>query len=377
MKQPLQSRPTPAADAGSKPARLAPRWRTAFAVLTLRGVAWAIGSAFIVALLLNPKFGIPFPVLLGRTVFVALTILLAFGAAGHWRQSLMPQWVAQTIAVGVAGPVATLLMYLLASGGSWPAFVGYPGRVTGFAFISVSALVIGVVLGLGTLLREREAQARNLALAFELEREQFERAAVDARLALLTAQIEPHFLFNTLANVQALVESGSPQAAAVLRSLIAYLRAALPRLHEAGLPLLADELALVRAYLELMHMRLPDRLRFEIAIAAELMALRFPPMALLTLVENAVRHGIDPSEDGGLISVGGRIDDQGRVRLWVADSGVGITESPRTGTGLANLRARLQGLYGASAQLDLSEQSPSGVRAEITFKPLPAGVPAT
>jgi LytS/YehU family sensor histidine kinase len=289
----------------------------------------------------------------------------------------MPQWVAQTIAVGVTAPVATGLMYWLASGGDWLAFVGDPGRVTGFAFISVSALVIGLVLGLGTLLREREAQARNLALAFELEREQLERAAVDARLALLTAQIEPHFLFNTLANVQALVESGSPQAAAVLRSLIAYLRAALPRLHEAGLPSLADELALVRAYLELMHMRLPDRLRFEIDIAAELMALRFPPMALLTLVENAVRHGIDPSEDGGTICVGGQFDDQGRVRLWVADSGVGIAESTRTGTGLANLRGRLQGLFGASAQLDLSEQSPSGVRAEISFKPLSERVVAT
>jgi hypothetical protein len=172
MKPPLQSKPPPAANAGSKSARPAPRWRTAFAALTLRGVAWAVGSAFIVALLLNPKFGIPFPVLLGRTVFVALTILLAFGAAGHWRQSLMPQWVAQTIAVGVAAPVATGLMYWLASGGNWLAFVGDPGRVTGFAFISVSALVIGLVLGLGTLLREREAQARNLALAFELQREQ-------------------------------------------------------------------------------------------------------------------------------------------------------------------------------------------------------------
>jgi signal transduction histidine kinase len=365
--------PTSASTSG----RATPRWRSAFAALTLRGVAWAVSSALIGAMLLNPIFEIPFPVLLGRTVFVALTVLLAFGAARHWRWGLMPQWVAQTIAVGVTAPVATGLMYWLASGGDWLAFVGDPGRVTGFAFISVSALVIGLVLGLGTLLREREAQARNLALAFELEREQLERAAVDARLALLTAQIEPHFLFNTLANVQALVESGSPQAAAVLRSLIAYLRAALPRLHEAGLPSLADELALVRAYLELMHMRLPDRLRFEIDIAAELMALRFPPMALLTLVENAVRHGIDPSEDGGTICVGGQFDDQGRVRLWVADSGVGIAESTRTGTGLANLRGRLQGLFGASAQLDLSEQSPSGVRAEISFKPLSERVVAT
>jgi sensor histidine kinase YesM len=154
--------------------------------------------------------------------------------------------------------------------------------------------------------REREAQARSRELQFALERSRLEKQAVDARLALLQAQIEPHFLFNTLANVQALVEAGSPRAAEVLKSLIAYLRAALPRLHD-GPATLAQELALVRAYLELMQMRMPDRLQFSIDADASLQQRPFPPMALLTLVENAVRHGIDPLEDrAAASSVGAR-----------------------------------------------------------------------
>jgi LytS/YehU family sensor histidine kinase len=213
--------------------------------------------------------------------------------------------------------------------------------------------------------RERLAQAKALALQFELERSRLERQALDARLSLLQAQIEPHFLFNTLANVQALVECQSPRAADVLKSLIAYLRAALPRLHE-GEPTLGNELALVRAYLELMQMRMPDRLSFTITVAPGLDGRRFPPMALLTLVENAVRHGIDPAEDGGRIEVGAT-EAPGGLRLWVADSGVGLDPRAQPGTGLANLRARLQAFFGPGATLELSERPPHGVHAEIAL----------
>ena len=131
--------------------------------------------------------------------------------------------------------------------------------MTGYTIIAGSALAIGPLLALGALYRERDAQARSAALHFELERSTLEKQALDARLKLLHAQVEPHFLFNTLANVQALVESGSPQAGPVLRSLIAYLRAAMPRL-QAVSTTLGAEAALVRAYLELMQMRMPDRL---------------------------------------------------------------------------------------------------------------------
>jgi LytS/YehU family sensor histidine kinase len=240
-------------------------------------------------------------------------------------------------------------------------------RVTGVLAITLTALVVGIVMALGALYRERDAQARAASLQFALEKSMLERQALDARLSLLHAQIEPHFLFNTLANVQALVESRSERAAPVLRHLIAYLRAATPRLHDPDATL-DSEVQLVRAYLELMRLRMPDRLQFEIGLAPGLGSLRFPTMALLTLVENAVRHGIDPSEEGGRIEVGGRRDDAtGEIRLWVADTGVGLSETATPGTGLANLRARLQAFYTPDARLDLSEVAPHGLRAEMVF----------
>jgi sensor histidine kinase YesM len=231
------------------------------------------------------------------------------------------------------------------------------------AWIGGTGLVLGLLLALGALYRERDAQARSLQLQFELQRQLLERQALDAKLALLRSQIEPHFLFNTLTNVQALVESGSPRAGAVLGSLIAYLRAAMPRLHEQQTTL-GDELALVRAYLELMHMRMPDRLQYDVQVDVSLSWLRFPPMALLTLVENAVRHGIDPCEGGGRIELGAARSD-GETRIWVEDGGVGMADDAAPGTGLNNLRERLQSFYDPPAQLRLSVRAPHGVRAEI------------
>ena len=337
-------------------------------------VGWALGLALTVALALNPIFVTPFPVLLGRTLFVALVLVLVFHGVGLWRQPWMPRWLAQTLAVALAAPLATALVYLVATSGNVSMFVGNPYRVSGFLWIAGCALGIGLVVALGALVRERDALARSQALQFEIERGRLERQALDARLAVLTAQIEPHFLFNTLANVQALVDSGSPRAAPVLKSLIAYLRAAMPRLQEGHLSSLRDELELVRAYLDLMHLRMPDRLEVQIEVDPALLGMRFPPMALLTLVENAVRHGIDPSEQGGRIEVGGRVDGETRrAQLWVADTGVGLRSDYGAGIGLENARERLRGLFGADAKLELLAHAQRGVRAELSFS-MPATV---
>jgi LytS/YehU family sensor histidine kinase len=160
------------------------------------------------------------------------------------------------------------------------------------------------------------------------------------------------------------VEGGSPRAAPVLGSLIEYLRAALPQLHD-GAPTLAREAALVRAYLELMQMRMPDRLAFSLHIDPALNQIALPPMTLLTLVENAVRHGIDPSERGGSIEVGAERDGPQRVRLWVRDTGCGLDETRPPGTGLASLRERLAAAYGGRSALNLSAVQPHGVQAEV------------
>jgi signal transduction histidine kinase len=337
--------------------------------LTLRRAAVALALAIALSAALNPIFITSYPVVLARLLAIALVLLLAFTAARAWRVPGVPQWLAQVLAVALAAPLATLLAYLPTVGFDVAMLFRHEGLVMGVMSITGIVLIIAPLLALGALYRERDAQARNQALAFELERTRLERQALDAQLKLLQAQIEPHFLFNTLANVQQLVESGSPRAGPVLGSLVAYLRAAMPKLH-AEHPSLGNELAMVQAYLELMQMRMPDRLQFRIDVAEVPAHLEFPALGLLTLVENAVRHGIDPSLAGGRIDVTARRDAQsGEVRITVADTGVGMKETAPSGTGLNNLRSRLAAMFGPAARLELHDVQPSGLRAEIVFTP--------
>jgi signal transduction histidine kinase len=338
------------------------------ASLSLQRVLVAIALAVLGATVLNPLFATAFPVLLGRMLVIALLLLLVFTAAGLWSAGFAPRWLVQVLAVVLTAPVATYLVYLPTVQGQVFEVFRHEDRLAGFIWITGTVLVIAPLLALGALYRERDMQARNQALTFALERSQLERQALDARLRLLHAQIEPHFLFNTLANVQTLVESGSPQASPVLGSLIAYLRAAMPRLGDENATL-GNELALVRAYLELMLMRMPDRLAFEIDVPADLHGARFPAMALLTLVENAIRHGIDPAVQGGRIVVRARREADGSLRASVADSGVGLRENAGTGTGLANLRERLAMFFGEGARLELAENAPHGVVATLHCPP--------
>jgi len=223
-------------------------------------------------------------------------------------------------------------------------------------------------VAMSALYRHINGQAQRQALSFELERSKLARDALDSRLRLLQAQVEPHFLFNTLANVRELVDSGSSQASEVLGSLITYLRAAVPNLHNSATTL-GQELELVRAYLELMHMRMPDRLQFAIDADPAALAVQCPPMTLLTLVENAIRHGIDPSEEGGKIDVSVRLQD-GRCLAEVKDTGVGLSGgqgSQGLGTGLANLRERLQLVFAGQAQLSLTALEPHGFCVNINI----------
>jgi LytS/YehU family sensor histidine kinase len=297
-----------------------------------------------------------------------MACLLAFGLFEQWPKRL-PRWLPraalQLIGVAAAVAPAALLAYVLTTGGH-PNWANEPKRVTGFATLTVTGLLFAPWIAVGAMLKQRDAFARDQALKFELERSELERKALDARLRLLQAQVEPHFLFNTLANVQELVDAGSPQASSVLKSLIAYLRAAVSRMHEPATTL-GQELQLVRAYLELMQMRMPDRLQFALQIDEVATGLRCPPMTLLTLVENAVRHGIDPSEEGGRIDIDVRLRDA-RCYVRVRDTGVGLQPASRgLGTGLSTLRERLQLTFGNDAHLHLSEVRPHGVCAELDF----------
>lgn len=332
--------------------------------------AAVLGLAFVGAVMLLPLVRNPFYEILGEAVFVSMVSLIAFNAAGALHQTLLPRWVAQWCAVILGAIVGPLIVQLLGTGGSISEFVGSRELKGGYFMVMFSAAIFGSLMTLGARHREYEAKAKAEALQFALERETLQRQASDARLNLLTSQIEPHFLLNTLANVQVLVETGSPQAVPVFRALIAYLRGAMHQLQQESASL-ADEEQLVRSYLEIMVMRMPDRLRFSVDIDPALTDLRFPPMALLTLVENAVRHGVDPSMEGGEIAVTARAVGSDGVLIWVSDTGVGMSETASMGVGLNNLKERLKAVFGSDAALELSEQSPHGLRVELRFrKPL-------
>ena len=306
----------------------------------------------------------PLPMLI-RTVLVALTAMLVFGLFEQWPNRLprwLARWVLQVVGVAVTIPPSAAVIFALTTPPGEPAFY----HVQGFSALCGIGVFVAPWVALGALVRQRDALARHQVLAFDLERSELERQASDARLRLLQTQVAPHFLFNTLANVQALVDAGSPQASDVLRSLIAYLRAAVPRLNEPATTL-GDELALVQAYLELMHMRIPDRLQFVLHVDDAARTLLCPPMTLLTLVENAVRHGIDPSEEGGRIDIAvQRSGDRCVVR--VSDTGAGLGQAASgLGTGLSTLRERLELAFGGDARLRVSAQHPRGVCAELDF----------
>jgi len=302
-----------------------------------------------------------------RTTLLGLTAMLVFGLFEQWPKHLprwLARWALQVVGVGLAMPICMAIAYWLSTAPGAPAFYHVPKRMEGYSTLTMIGVLVAPWAALAALVRQKDALARHQALAFDLERSELEREALDARLRLLQTQVAPHFLFNTLANVQALVDKGSPQASDVLRSLIAYLRAAVPRLNDPATTL-GQELQLVRAYLELMHMRMPDRLQFAVHADDSVLALHCPPMALLTLVENAVRHGIDPSEEGGRIDIyAERRGD--RFVLRVSDTGVGLREtSGGLGTGLSTLRERLRLAFGDTAQVRVSTQHPRGVCAEL------------
>ncbi|HMM66367.1 MAG TPA: histidine kinase, partial [Dokdonella sp.] len=323
----------------------------------------------LLSLVILPGWKASYPVLIGRLLFIALMGLLAFGLFERWPRRLprwLARWVLQVLAVALAMPVAAAIAYALTTLGDPVPFWQDKDRMIGFATMTFLGVLLAPWMAVSALVSQISGAAQKQALAFDLERSELERKAVQARLRLLQAQVEPHFLFNTLANVRELVDSGSPQASAVLGSLIAYLRAAVPRLNEPGTTI-GQELDLVRAYLEVMHMRIPDRLQFTLHADAEALPLDCPPMAVLTLVENAVRHGIDPSEKGGRIDV--RVETrEGRCRVQVVDTGAGLWETGNgLGTGLATLRERLQLMFGADAQLRLVRVAPHGVSAELEF----------
>jgi hypothetical protein len=191
-----------------------------------------------------------------------------------------------------------------------------------------------------------------------------EKELAIAKLNLLQAQVEPHFLYNTLANAQYLVRSDAAAADDMLGHLIQYLRHSLPRTDHA-LSSLGDELERSRAYLEILKIRMGPRLNLQIDVPDELLATPMPPMMLQTLVENAIKHGLEPRPGEGTVWIFARRNDA-LVAVTVADDGLGFNTQASGGIGLKNVRERLQLIYGAAATLVIAANFPQGVAATIS-----------
>jgi signal transduction histidine kinase len=227
----------------------------------------------------------------------------------------------------------------------------------------IIALAVGLLLLSWRIVRKQAA----IRVATEAAREkaELERQLSDAKLVALSAQIEPHFLFNTLASIQYLIRNDTNKAGEMTSDLIRYLRLALPRMKQSTARL-ADEFELVRAYLSIMQIRMGTRLQFAIDSPNDLGDVQIPTMTLITLVENAIKHGLEQKPNGGTINLAASRDayEPLNLRLEVADTGGGFsTAASGTGIGLANIRERLNTLYGSHAQLELEANQPSGVKA--------------
>jgi sensor histidine kinase YesM len=233
----------------------------------------------------------------------------------------------------------------------------------------VLTLVLSLVFGTGFSYyfysRETIAEA-NAALGEEaLARAANEKRLLESNLRLLQAQIEPHFLFNTLSNVLSLIRHEPDKAECMLHDLTEYLRVSLQRTRD-GEVTLGDEVRLLRAYLGIQQVRMGGRLRFTIDVPEELSGLRLPPLLIQPLAENAIRHGLEPQPAGGEISVRARLAAD-QVDIEITDTGSGMAQSFAPGVGITNVRARLQGLYGDTAKFILQPNTPHGLRIRIVI----------
>ncbi|MBE7420503.1 MAG: histidine kinase [Ideonella sp.] len=233
-------------------------------------------------------------------------------------------------------------------------------------FWVVASLIVKV-----TYKRQIQAEAQAAQATETAEAESLKRQVVEARMAAMQAQVEPHFLFNTLASIDHLIETDPARASTMQKNLIALLRASMPTMREAssnGAPReLAREMAVIRPYLEILKVRMEERLAVRVDVPEGLLSAEFPPMMIQSLVENAVKHGLEPKADGGEIAIRAEIV-HGKLAVTVADTGLGFGKAATAGTGvgLANIRERLLLLYGAQASLTIAENQPSGTAVTIT-----------
>jgi hypothetical protein len=226
--------------------------------------------------------------------------------------------------------------------------------------------ILGGGLAVGSYLGEPR-RLRELRREQELDRLRAEKQQVDLRLGVLQAQVEPHFLFNTLASVRSLIGTEPTRAQSTIDALVDYLRATIPRLRDGGPGVdstLGQQLEICASYLALMQVRMGGRLRYDIAVDPDLAKAPFPPLLLISLVENAIKHGIEPRPGPGRVDL--RVEGDGqRLVVTISDDGVGLRDGFGVGVGLRNVREQLRVRYGERGSCALTGGAAGGTTARI------------
>jgi signal transduction histidine kinase len=344
------------------------------------GIAIVLLVAFLTSLNTTTKFLVTWPLgqwfgeFLGEFVeYLLVGSAVLIGAV--WARNAVPshgakQYVAVVFAVVIAATWAEVCLeawstngQFLGAGASWqPDLLDV---AIDLATYIIRDSLVGIIIASTWLYVRAEADHAAAIAACAVDSERLDRQTAEARLQMLEAQIEPHFLFNTLANVRRLYETDRAAGATMIRNLKDYLAVALPHMRAIA-STLGRESDHAIAYLNIQQIRMGRRLAFTLDIPPELRNARMPPLMLLTLVENSVKHGLTPRPEGGRIDVRARIVD-GQLRIDVADTGEGFTKSGGGGTGLANTRARLASYFGERASLSLAINTPRGVVATLVL----------
>ena len=338
-----------------------------------RGVAGyaALGKLMVVMSLMGLALHLSFPTRYGLIEAVVANNLLGLATAGGWvgvwfnYRRIYPAnllSVVKVIALATCGALVGASISALVDGRSVAEMMEKTGRSLLFAGLCIGGFY-SILYGAVSFLRNREHELLTTQLEMQAEQDRLARQLSESRLRLLQAQIEPHFLFNTLGAVQQLAQHESPRAAELTANLITFLRASLGDMRTGQVTLQA-ELHLIEAYLKVMKTRLGHRLDFALQLPRELAHLSIPGMLVLTLVENAIKHGIEPALRGGRIDVDVYADEH-ELHIDVRDTGAGETLPAVLGVGLTNLKERVALTYGTMGQLELQLGKPTGMVARL------------